>query len=195
MNFCENCHTVFESERCPLCGNKKQRTVRDDDFCLLTEENAMRCRPMFEIFDDNGIPYSAMPYGNGIETQLGLPLKNYRVVVPFSFLQKASDIIRGIEKAKTDKLKAFLLENADNLYVNARLEKKIRKKIKLPQSEDFLEYCIKLIECAEKIDDLGRISGCLKGGHYLFCNSGNAALTVNSVTFEILSLTHSKTEQ
>lgn len=192
MNFCENCHCVTEQEYCPLCGAKKLRQVREDDFCFLTENSASYGEDLISIFKESGIPCSAVPYGSGLESRFALPLSNYRIFVPFNCLEKAENIILEIENSKTEELRGYILENCNQFNVSQKLEKKIRKKIKLTEEQDFFEYCIAVIKSSQKVVDSGMITGCRKGGHYLFCYSGNATLAINSATFEILSLNLNK---
>ena len=188
MKYCENCHVAFEQPGCPLCGSKKSRPVCEEDFCLLTEEHRCDCEELISIFGENGIPCSALPYGSGTETRLGLPLSNYRLFIPYHSLEKARKIVQENENLITDGLRENLLANVEQFNISQKSEKKIRKKIKLSEDEDFFDYCISLVEGANKIVDEGTITGCTKGGHYLFCFSDNAILTFNSATFEIISL-------
>ncbi len=37
--FCEKCNFPTEESRCPLCGNKKLREVKDEDFCFFVNIN------------------------------------------------------------------------------------------------------------------------------------------------------------
>lgn len=187
MYFCENCRFVSEQEYCPVCGSKNRRQVQAEDFCLLTENNTAYCNMLTEIFDDNNIRYSAVPYGRGVRSQFGLPLENYRLYVQYECLEQAKNIIKQIEDSETDELRNDLLKNADKLNILAKAEKKYRKKLKLAEDEDFFEYCVHIIKTAVKIEDKGlHISS---KGHYLFCLAEDATLMVNSGTYEILSLT------
>lgn len=151
------------------------------------EEHRCDCQELIDIFEENRIPYSAMPYGSGIETWLGLPLSNYRLYIPFNSLEKARKIVRKKENLITDGLRNNLLENAYQFNIKNKLEAKIRKRLKLSADEDFFDYCINIVEYADKIVDAGTITGCLKGGHYLFCYSDDAVITFNSKTYEIIS--------
>lgn len=188
MGYCENCRVVSERERCPLCGTKKLRDVREDDFCLLTEQSSQYGETLTEIFHESGIPCTALPYGRGTETRLGLPLENYRLFVPYLYLEKAENIMRQIEDEKTRKFKTRLLRNAHQFCISEKLERKIRKKANLTE-ENFSDFIIDVIKRAEKITDGGKITTCPDGGHYLFCYSRNATVAFHSTTYEILSLT------
>ncbi len=192
MKICSNCCFVSDAERCPLCGSKNVRAVNADDFCLLTEKDAAYCDTLTAAFDEEEIPYSALPYGRGVETRLGLPLGNYRIFVPFGFLEQAKQIITSIDSEATEQIRNCLLKGVENLNILPKTEKKIKRKIGLSENEDIFEYCIGIIKTADKIMDKGTISGCLKGGHYYFCYSGDLTLAINSKTYEILSVTKGK---
>ena len=49
MKYCENCHVAAEPPRCPLCGGKRLREVKDEDYCFLTEMRAMEGEMLADI--------------------------------------------------------------------------------------------------------------------------------------------------
>ena len=211
MQFCENCRFVFEGNRCPICDSKKSRPVQDDDFCFLTEKSAAYSAVLTEIFRENDIPCSALPHTRGIEAYFALPPENNRLYVPFHSLEKAKAFLRKTENAETEAWRECLLRNAGNLHASQKFEKKARKKIKLSEDGDFFGYFVEIVVCycfktsqktgqncpvfTNKIADEGAITSCTKGGHYLFCFSDTATISVNSETYEILSLTIPKTRR
>lgn len=132
------------------------------------------------MFNEYEISCSALPYGNGIEAHFALPSSNYRLYVPFRSLQTAKDILREMENIKTEELRNNLLSNDNQFNVNPKTEKKIRKKIKLSENQDFFIHCINIIKSSIKIE---------VNGNYIYCYSDNAILVLNSLTYEILSLT------
>jgi len=191
MLYCENCHAATDEKYCPLCGGNRLRLVQDGDFCFVTEKSSKSCQGLTEAFEENGIKYTALPYGSGVETWLGLPLKNYRIFVPYPQLEKAQSIVSRIDNAETDELRDYILKNVDNLNISPRLEKKYRKKLKLPAERDFFEYCIDLIKNARTILDKGLAAAQNRqeqGSHYLYCYCGNLILCLNSETFEIYTI-------
>ncbi|MDE7379637.1 MAG: hypothetical protein K2N14_01170 [Clostridia bacterium] len=192
MKICANCCFVSDEQCCPVCGSKNLSEVHEDDFCLLTEKKSADCEVLTAVFDEKSIPYSTMPYGRGVETRLGLPLENYRVFVPFGYLEEAKNVISQIESEATEQIRSSLLESIEMLNISPKTEKKIIRKIKLPADKDIFEYCIDIIKTADKLADGGKISDCPKGGHYYFCYSANATLAINSRTYEILSVTINK---
>ena len=115
MNFCENCNVVTQDKYCPLCGGKKLRPVKSDDFCLITEAATSYSQTLMAAFDEEEIPYSALPYGSGVEAQFGIPLKNYRLFVPYSHYEEAIRIVRDIVNAETEKLRKNLIDGIGGL--------------------------------------------------------------------------------
>lgn len=138
------------------------------------------------ILKEEKIPYSALPYGEGVESRLGLPLSNYRLFVPFGWLEAARNAVREAERAETENLRSYLTDNKDKLNISPRAEKRYRRKNKLPKETDFCGYCLNIIKSADKIVDNGLLRGA-DCGHFLYCVSDRAAVAVNSETFEILS--------
>lgn len=185
MNFCEKCNGAFEDERCPACGNKKVRQVRDEDYCFLIEKGVHQCEVLMSVLDANDIHYSAMPFGSGVESYFGMSLSNYRIYVPYGSLETARGILRDVEAQKTEEWRALLLENAELLKILPKAEKKIRKKLKLPDDVDFIAYCIEIVKNASKI-----VGEAILGAqwYYVYCYSGDTLITFNSETYEILSL-------
>ena len=186
MNYCENCHFATEQNYCPNCGKKKLRQVAQDDFCFILEKDRAYCDGLIEIFKESGVTCSAVPFGSGVESQFGLPLKNYRLFVPFNSLKKAQNLVHDLEIAETEELRQALLENINLFNIPQKNEKKLRKKVKLPDRDDFIDFCVSIVKTSEKIVD-GGIAFYGKG-HYLFCYAREITLTINSMTFEILSL-------
>ena len=193
MNFCENCNVVTQDKYCPLCGGKKLRPVKSDDFCLITEAATSYSQTLMAAFDEEEIPYSALPYGSGVEAQFGIPLKNYRLFVPYSHYEEAIRIVRDIVNAETEKLRKNLIDGIGGLNISPKLEKKLMKKLRLYADADFFEYCVNIVETAKTIEEVLPSGGRLpSGGHYIFCYADLATLTIDSATFEVLSLTINK---
>lgn len=185
MNFCENCNAAFESERCPVCGTKNIRQVQDDDFCFLIEDSTMHCDVLMGVLDTYEIPYSAMPFGSGVESRFGMPLGNYRIYVPFRCLENARSVLRGMETEKTEEWRAKLLDNAELFNIPQKTGKKICKKLKLPKETDLIAYCVDIVKSANMIKDEECIG---MKWRYVFCYSDDIQITLNSKTFEILTV-------
>lgn len=195
MNFCEKCRRVSEQTSCGNCGNRKLRQVREDDFCFLIEESASYCRSLADSLKQRGIPCVELPCGSGVGTRFAMPLPNRQMFVQFRFLESAKELINDMEKSKTEALRVDLLENADMLFLSQKLQKKLTKKLRAAEVCDVLAYCVELIKTAHRITDEGLITSSVVGGHYLFCFSDHATISINSKTYEIISLTITKTRR
>lgn len=187
--YCDNCFAVSEKGYCPVCGAKKIRAVKAEDFCLLLETGAQYCNEIISAFEDENLPYSALPYGSGVESKLGLPLSNYRLFVPYACYDRAKEIVSDLENFRTEKSRSVILENYDSFHVLKATENKIRKKFKISDDTDFFVWCENVVKSAHRIIDEGNITSCRQGGHYLFCYTKDVALAINSVTYEIISAT------
>ena len=190
MNYCKNCYCATDYERCPMCGTKKLREAQEDDFCFLLEKDVAYCGMLTSIFEEKNIRFSTVPYGSGVRSAFGMSLENYRVYVPFASLEAAEKIVDERENFETETFRSSLMENSNLLNVSTKLKKKLEKKFGLSGDEEFFDYCRKVVESARKIVDGGKIS--YGDAHYLFCYASGVALTVNSKTYEILSLRSTK---
>ena len=188
MKYCENCHIVTDFPRCPACGAKVFREVREEDFCLLLERTASDCAVLKEIFEEENIPCVAMPSGNGFRSSLGLRLENEKLFVPYAQLQRTKEIVRALADRETERLRGQILQNADALHMAPRLARKLAKKWK---EGDALGACREKIMSAHRIEDGGRRLDGPGSGHFLFCYADGAMLCVDSESLEILSVTFS----
>ena len=183
MNFCEKCNFASEQEFCPVCGSKKLREVKDDDFCFLADSKMSPCETLIDILDEKKIAYSQVPYG--MASRWAMPLTLYRLYVPYRSLEWAKNELQGIIDAKTERLRKILLENQHKFHIELKKEKKIAKKLKLSLEQDFCSYCVNIVTTSKKIVSESITGG---GGYYIFCYTENEVMTFNSQTFEILSL-------
>lgn len=195
MNFCETCRRVSEQASCENCGRRRLRQVREDDYCFFIEERASYCRALTDTLKQSSIPCVELPCGSGVESNYALPLANRQVFVPFGFLEAAKKVISDIQESETEALRADLLENAGMLFLSQKLQRKLTKKLRLARDSDVSAYCVELIKTAHRITDKGLITSSLVGGHYLFCFSEHATLSINSKTYEVLSFTLTKTKR
>ena len=77
-------------------------------------------------------------------------------------------------------------KNINMLFVSHRAEKKIKKILQI-KNGSVTAYCSEKILNADKIVNGGRISGCTKGGNYLFIYKDKELFIINSATYEIIS--------
>ena len=57
MLYCEKCRRNTEEDRCPECGRKKLREIREDDPCFLIERDVIWSEVVEDILKGNGIPF------------------------------------------------------------------------------------------------------------------------------------------
>lgn len=186
MKYCENCHIVTDFPRCPACGAKVFREVREEDFCLLLERKASDCAVLKEVFEGEDIPCVAMPSGDGFRSSLGLRLENEKLFVPYAQLEHAKELVRALAARETERLRDQILQHADALHMAPRLARKLVNKWK---AEDVLGVCKEKIASARRIEDGGRRLDGPGSGHFLFCYADGAMLCVDSESLEILSVT------
>jgi len=185
--YCEKCHTLNEQDCCQSCGKNNLRNPDKNDYCFLTEVDSMFGEMLNGILEYENIPYSSLPSGNGIRSSLGLKLENYKIFVAYDFFDRAEEILNeiliNIEEAESRDLK----KNLDKLFASQRSEKKIKKILKMGENDSLTAYCADKIINADRILNQGKISGCLKGGYYLYVYKGKEVIIINSATFEIIS--------
>ena len=113
MNYCEKCSCATEDVRCPLCGTKKLRPVREDDHCFLTECEKSYAAERKRVLAAEGIEAVGVPYGNGFLTQVALPLENERLYVRFPDLERAVELLKQKRSERDD---AYLLARAIQFF-------------------------------------------------------------------------------
>ena len=93
MNFCERCNIACDGDRCPKCGRKKLRAVRDDDFCFVGRVDRVFGDNLKSNLEKENIECALMPYGNGFCSKFALPLESYLVYVRYKNLDRARQIL------------------------------------------------------------------------------------------------------
>ncbi len=94
MNFCEGCNLAFQGERCPKCGRKKVRAVKEDDFCLVAQVDRIFGDNLKDYLEREKIECVLMPYGTGVKSQFALPLENYLLYVRYQNLDSVRQILK-----------------------------------------------------------------------------------------------------
>ncbi len=157
MFYCEKCHLLSDDGVCGECGKKGLGVVKDEDFCFLTQCNDFFGEMFIDALKEKGINCVALPYGDGVRTQLGLSLGEYRIFVPYKYLDESKELLEFYsEEPTTDDYRKMILENIDKWNFESRsMEKKIRKKLKVEEDEDIIELVKEKVELAESIDDMG----------------------------------------
>ena len=190
--YCENCNTLNEQDYCKFCGKEFLRKPERNDYCLLIETGFMFAEMFKGVLDEENIPYTDCPSGNGVRSQFALRLENVKIFVPYEFYFIAKELLNEILKNIEESQNRDFFENIDLLFIQLRNEKKIKKTLKMPETYNLVAYCLDKIKNADRIDNKGKISGCTKGGDYIFVYKGAELIIVNSATYEIISVERNK---
>ena len=184
MLYCEKCKVLSDEQCCGTCGNENLRNAKNEDFCFL-----VACEEFFgEMFVDalknEGINCAAVPFGNGVRSQLGLTLGNYQLFVPYAHYEKAQDILDSLSVMPScDNLKNQILENMDKWHIErASTEKKIRKKFKFEKNVDLFQAIKERVQLANSIEDVGLM---FDGEHGLLVKYEGVALWFSATTYKI----------
>lgn len=94
MNFCERCNIACEGERCPRCGSKKVREVREEDICLVAQVQRDFGDSLKENLEREGIPCILAPFGTGVRAKFALPLERYLLYVEYRHYDRVLRIVK-----------------------------------------------------------------------------------------------------
>ena len=93
MLYCTRCQTPTEDERCPVCGSRKLRELREDDLCLAAEKDSIWGPALADLFRDNKIPFEMRSaIGAGLAAELGAAADRVRFFVPYEKLEAAKEL-------------------------------------------------------------------------------------------------------
>ena len=187
LYYCEKCCVLNEQSECVRCGKKNLRNPEKGDYCFLTEIDSMFGEMFKGILEEENILYAASPSGYGIRAAFALGPRNLRIFVGYEFFDRAKELFDENFIFSEETENGNLRENLDKLFVPVRGEKKIKKALKLAEDDNLIDYCVDRIKNADKIVNEGKITGCTKGGEYLFVYKNNELIIINSVTYEIIS--------
>ena len=62
MLFCEKCNFITTENRCPVCGNKKVRTVCDTDFCFFVNLDEFHFTMLESALEEKAIEIVGLPF-------------------------------------------------------------------------------------------------------------------------------------
>lgn len=94
MNFCERCNIACDDDICPICGNKKLRAVKDDDFCLVAQVERAFGDNLKRNLENDDIECVLMPYGTGFRSRVALPLEDYLLYLRYKNLDRVRQIVK-----------------------------------------------------------------------------------------------------
>lgn len=100
MLYCASCQVLCRDEdRCPSCGSRKLREVRENDPVLLLTAGGEDCEKIIAAFDGEGISHEERMCGPGSPPTLlygKAPYASYHIFVPYGALSRCRQILQGI---------------------------------------------------------------------------------------------------
>jgi len=181
-----------EQDYCKACCKKGLRDPDKKDYCLLVEANSTFGEIFKGILEEENIPYSNIPSGNGVRSAFALKLENQKIFIVYEFFEKAKEMLSEMLINFEENQNRDLYKNIERLFASPRTEKKIKKVLRLTESDSLIGYCFDKIMKADEIINRGRISGCTKNGEYLYVYKENELIIINSVTYEIIAAKRAK---
>ena len=90
--YCERCNRLVYREKCPGCGSRNLRMPAYDDYCFLTEPDALWVQALEDLLRDNGVTYlTRRVHGAAMITKTGIP-QRVRFFVRFRDHQRAKEL-------------------------------------------------------------------------------------------------------
>ena len=90
--YCERCNRLVYWEKCPGCGRKDLRMPGYDDYCFLTEPDALWVQALEDLLRDNGVEYMTRNvHGAGMMAKTGAPMR-VRFFVRYRDYQQAKEL-------------------------------------------------------------------------------------------------------
>ncbi len=185
MYYCDKCSLLSDGTQCLVCGAHNLRTVKEEDFCFVTEAEEFFAKMFMESLKNEGVDCVSAPVGNGVRSALGLSLGGYRMYVPYRHYDVACEMLAFFESEDSfeDTLKEDILSSIDKWHFESgSTEKKIRKKYNLGKEVDVIAFIKEKVQQAQSIEDVGLMSD---GEHGLRVKSGNVTLWFSGESFKI----------
>lgn len=90
--YCERCNRLVYREKCPGCGSRNLRMPAYDDYCFLTEPDALWVQALEDLLRDNGVAYlTRRVHGAAMITKTGIP-QRVRFFVRYRDYQQAKEL-------------------------------------------------------------------------------------------------------
>ena len=85
---------MYDDPRCPRCGRRHGREVKQDDPCLLTEKDVLWGGLLEDVLQQNGIPFlSRKRLGSGLTAEIGCYLEKVSYFVPYAQIEAAQALV------------------------------------------------------------------------------------------------------
>ena len=90
--YCERCSRLVYKEKCPGCGKRDLRMPGYEDFCFLTEPDALWVQALGDLLQDNGVEYLTRNFQEAYwMAKTGAP-RRVRFFVRYRDYQKAKEL-------------------------------------------------------------------------------------------------------
>lgn len=90
--YCERCNRLVYREKCPGCGSRNLRMPAYDDYCFLTEPDALWVQALEDLLRNNGVAYlTRRVHGTAMITKTGIP-QRVRFFVRYRDYQQAKEL-------------------------------------------------------------------------------------------------------
>ena len=106
MNYCEQCKVLTDTARCPLCKSKKLRAPREKDYCFFTECDEGTAILYRDVLAQDEIRSVAVPSTTPVGIVLGMFMRNFKLFVPYSTLDRAKELCDAFTVAASDETTA-----------------------------------------------------------------------------------------
>lgn len=91
--FCSRCNLLVSAPNCAVCGSRKLREPRGDDYCYLTEKDAIWAGALSGLLRQNEIPFVTKEVlGAGLAAKIGPALERTRFYVPYACYPAAREL-------------------------------------------------------------------------------------------------------
>ena len=90
--YCERCNRLADRGKCPGCGGRDLRMPVYDDYCFLTEPEALWVQALEDLLRDNGVEFRTRNVQEAYwMAKTGAP-RRVRFFVPYRDYQKAKEL-------------------------------------------------------------------------------------------------------
>ena len=90
VRYCPSCHLAVRGTRCPVCDRKWLEEVKADDYCFLTEKDALWAGVLEDCLRQNGIPcLTQNSLGAGLTSKIGSMLERTTFFVKYGYYDRA----------------------------------------------------------------------------------------------------------
>lgn len=103
MMYCPNCNLLVNGTKCPACGSRQIREPESDDYCYLSEKEAIWTEALSDLLTQNQIPFlTKNVLGAGLAAKMGSAAEKVRFYVPYAHYETARMLEQEFFSAEVD---------------------------------------------------------------------------------------------